>query len=288
MHYLRNLLLILGVVCLGLAWLSRPLDICGIRDALASAPAAADSRLERRCKRTPPPGPSIEPFVRQELAARFAELRPKIIEAARRHNQPELSGMADREFAELLVVILYNEQNGWFEDNVEPLRLVTPLYQQSQRFLNQAGIGGNFSVWPSNLRPSVALEILQEEVPLPKQNRVLEVQLPLMGSSIDPAEFTSQRRLYAAINAEISNHELAVEYLAANLARGVHRAHYENVPVTWRALAAWHNQGIVDPLEIRANPTARDYVRRASAYWPLARTMIAGTQLAERRQHAQQ
>lgn len=279
---MRNLLLIFGILCFGLGWLSRPNASCGLRDALAirSAPAA-ERGMERRCKRTPPPGPSIEPFVRKELAVRFAELRPSIIDAARRHNPAGLSGMADHEFAEVMAVILYNEQNGWFEDEIEPLRLVTPLYQASQRVLNQTGIGSNFSVWPSNLRPSVALEILREEVPLPEPNQVLEVQLPLAGSSIDPAEFTSQRQLYAAINAELSDHELAIEYLAANLARGVHRAHYENVPITWRALAAWHNQGIVDPLEIRANPTARDYVRRASAYQPLARSLIAGDQLAE-------
>jgi hypothetical protein len=223
--------------------------------------------------------------VRKELAARFTELRPSIIEAAGRHNQTELSGMSDREFAELIAVILYNEQNGWLEDKVEPLRLVTPLYQESQRVLNQTGVGSNFSVWPSNLRPSVALEILRQEVPLPEANQMLEVQLPLMGSAIDPDEFDSERTLYAAINAELSDHEMAIEYLAANLARGVHRAHYENVPVTWRALAAWHNQGIVDPPAIRANPTARDYVRRASAYWPLARTLIAGEHFAEHEQH---
>jgi hypothetical protein len=44
--------------------------------------------------------------------------------------------------------------------------------------------------------------------------------------------------------------------------------------VSWRTLAAWHNQGIVSPQAIQANPTARDYVRRATAYLPAARALV--------------
>ncbi len=68
---------------------------------------------------------------------------------------------------------------------------------------------------------------------------------------------------------------MAVEYLAANLERGVYRANIEDVPVTWRALAAWHNQGIVNAHDIRNNPTASDYVRRTASYLPAARMLIA-------------
>ncbi|MFL5806284.1 MAG: hypothetical protein ACJ8CR_31710 [Roseiflexaceae bacterium] len=67
---------------------------------------------------------------------------------------------------------------------------------------------------------------------------------------------------------------MAVEYLAANLERGLYRTRFEGVPVTWRALAAWHNQGIVSPEDIRQNLVARDYVRRTSAYLASAYALI--------------
>src|SRR5439155_23809436 len=83
-----------------------------------------------------------------------------------------------------------------------------------------------------------------------------------------------QGALYAAISAEISQPKLAVEYLAANIERGLYRAQLEGVPVTWRTLAAWHNQGIVAPRDIRNNPTASDYLRRCSAYLCKSRALM--------------
>jgi hypothetical protein len=100
------------------------------------------------------------------------------------------------------------------------------------------------------------------------------VPVTVAGSSIRLSSYTSQAKLYGAVSAEIADPKLAVEYLAANLERGVYRAHYEGVPVTWRALAAWHNQGVAAPEDIRDNPTASDYVRRASAYFGRARALI--------------
>jgi hypothetical protein len=94
------------------------------------------------------------------------------------------------------------------------------------------------------------------------------------GSQIHPATFSSTSELYAAVTAEITEPDLAVEYLAANLERGLYRARAEHVLVTWRTLAAWHNQGIVDPATLRKNATASDYVRRASAYFGKARSLI--------------
>lgn len=220
------------------------------------------------------PGPTIDPFVRPEMARRMERLRPAILAAARRHNRPELSGMTNQEFAAAIALILYNENFGWLEDDIAPLRAFTPLYQDLQRQMNQSPLGGNFSVWPANLRPSVALEILAQQLPLP-DNQVTSVPVRVEGSTIDPAGYASQEELYAAVTAEISRDEMAVAYLAANLERGLYRAAHEGAPVGWRSLAAWHNQGIVDPVAIRANPTARDYVRRASAYLPIARELVA-------------
>jgi hypothetical protein len=216
----------------------------------------------------------IEPYVRPEFARRMTELRPAIQAAATRHNRPHLSGMSDTEFAAVIALVLYNEHNGWFEDTVELVRGLTPLYQQGQVLANQSGLGSNMSVWPSNLRPSVALEILRQEVPLPETTAVLTVPLTVSGSRVNPADYSSQGKLFAAITREITRDELAVEYLAANLERGVYRARYEEVSISWRTLAAWHNQGIVRPQQIRANPCASEYVCRASAYLPLAHSLV--------------
>lgn len=220
------------------------------------------------------PRPTIEPYVRPGLAERMELLRPAILAAAQRHNRPELSGMSDAEFAAVIALVLYNEHFGWIEDDIAPLRRVTPLYQELQRQANGRLPGSNFSVWPSNLRPSVALEILNQELPLP-EGRIVRVPVTVAGSRIDPQQFSSAASLRTAINAELSRDDLAVAYLAANIERGLFRAAYEGAPVNWRTLAAWHNQGLVDPRQIRANPTAYDYVRRASAYLPLAHDLVA-------------
>jgi hypothetical protein len=244
--------------------------------APAFAPARADEAGTHgsRPSEAREPGLSIEPYVRPSLERRMERLRPHILEAARRHNRPELSGMSDEEFAAAIALVIYNENFGWLEEEIAPLRAFTPLYQGLQREANARVPGSNFSVWPANLRPSVALEILRQELPL-ADTRVISVPVTVEGSRIDPHSFASHGELLAAINAEISRDDLAVAYLAANLERALYRAEAEGAPVSWRTLAAWHNQGIVDPRAIKANPTASDYVRRAAAYLPLARALVA-------------
>ncbi len=219
--------------------------------------------------------PTVTAHVRPDLMRRMRTLRPTILRAAARHNRPELSGMSDTEFAVVIATIIYNENFGWLEDDIAPLRPLTSLYQDLQRQANRSVSGSNFSVWPANLRPSVALEILRQELPLADQ-RMVYVPVYVAGSQIQPEHFASQDALYAAITAEISRDDLAIAYLAANLERGVYRAAFEDVPVNWRTLAAWHNQGIVDPRQYRANATSNDYLRRASAYLSPARTLIDG------------
>lgn len=214
--------------------------------------------------------PTATPYVRPEFARTIEELRPAIVAAAERHNRPELSGMTDREFAQVIALLMYNEHFGWLEDAVPPLRALTPFYQAAQIDVNR--LGGNLSVWPSNLRPSVALEILRQEVPV--REGALKRTLSVAGSRLAPEAYADERARNAAITAEITRPELAVEFLAANLERGLYRAEHEGVPVTWQALAAWHNQGIVHPQDIRANPTARSYIKRTAAYLPLARALI--------------
>jgi hypothetical protein len=219
------------------------------------------------------------PFVRPAFAAQMETLRPVILDAAARHNDPAISGMDDAAFAEIIALALYNEHFGWLEEAVPPLRPLTPWYQAAQMTLN--AFGANLTVWPSNIRPSVALEMLRGEVPVKDADRPITIALHIKGSRIDPTRYRAQAELYAAINHELIQPALAVEYLAANLERGVHRARHEGVPVTWQALAAWHNQGIVAPDDIAANPTAREYVRRAAVYRDLARAFIAADPAAQ-------
>ncbi len=214
-----------------------------------------------------------QPFVRPSFAAQMNTLRPVILDAAMRHNDPDVSGMDDAAFAEIIALVLYNEHFGWLEEAIPPLRPLTPWYQAAQMLLN--AFGANLTVWPSNIRPSVALEMLHNELPVKGADRTIVIDLHIAGSRIDPTHYRTQAELYAAINSELIQPALAVEYLAANLERGVYRARYEGVPVTWQSLAAWHNQGIVAPEDIAANPTARDYVRRAAVYRDLARAFIA-------------
>jgi hypothetical protein len=242
-------------------------------DASPFMSATHQPTLMQRQADRPAPAPAIEPYVRPEFARQMRALRPIILDAARRHNRPELSNLSDREFAVVIALILYNENFGSLEDRVPPLRPLTPLYQNLQVGLNEVG-GGNLSVWPANLRPSVALEILRQQVPVPAPTQVITEPIHVAGSSVDITAYASREALYAALTHEITDPRLAVEYLAANLERGLYRARFEGVPVTWRALAAWHNQGIVSPKDIRHNPTARDYLRRTSAYVVQAYTLI--------------
>lgn len=274
----RSLVIILGLLITLSALQTSP-------TRLATAHTLAANN-DTRPSGAPAARPPIEPYVRPGLAERMERLRPAILAAAQRHNRPTLSSLSDEEFAAVIALVIYNEHFGWLEDDIAPLRRLTPFYQELQRQANQRMPGSNFSVWPANLRPSVAIEILNKELPLP-ENRSTSVPITVAGSQIDPRTFGSQARLQTAINAEISRDDLAVAYLAANLERGLFRAAYEGAPMNWRTLAAWHNQGIVDPRQIRANPTAHDYVRRAAAFLPLARALVAprpqGGQLLERK-----
>jgi hypothetical protein len=237
--------------------------------AAPHTPAATSQReADRRS-----PGPSIDPYVRPEFEAEMRALQPSILAAAQRHNRPELSHMSDYDFAVVIAQIMYNEHFGWFEEQVTPVQAITPLYEDLQRETNAAGLA-DLSVWPANIRPSVALEILRRQLPLPHSTSMLTVPVGVAGSRIDLKRYQSQGALYAAISEEISQPPLAVEYLAANIERGLYRAQVEGVPVTWRTLAAWHNQGIVSPRDIRNNATASDYLRRCSAYLGKARALI--------------
>ena len=214
-------------------------------------------------------------YVRPDFAQRIVTLRPAILEAAQRHNHPEISHMSDTEFAVVIAQVLYNEHFGWLEEAVPLLQAATPFYQEAQVQLNMRS-GANLSIWPANLRPSVAHEILKGEIPLRFPEAPMYVPIVVYSSQIRLSDYKDEGDLNDALSAEIRKPEMAVEYVAANLERGMLRAKHEGVAVTWQALAAWHNQGIVAPADIRKNATARNYLQRAAAYRSLAEKLIQG------------
>src|SRR6266545_4158149 len=155
-------------------------------------------RYGRRASERRPPGPAIDPYVRPEFAAEMRTLRPAILAAAQRHNRPQLSGMSDHDFAVVIALLMYNEHFGWFEERVRPVQALTPFYEDLQRQTNEAGFA-NLSVWPANIRPSVALEILRQQVPLPSNTGTLTAPIVVDGSRVRPDRYSSLGALYAAI-----------------------------------------------------------------------------------------
>jgi hypothetical protein len=220
-----------------------------------------------------------EGYVRPEFARLMADLRPQILSSAARHNRPADTGMSDREFAAVIAQLLYNEHFGWAEDLVPLLQHATPTYQELQRLVNVSGVGTDFSVWPANLRPSVAAEIVRGEVPL-ADGGTLSLPTRISGSGLDPAALPAERDLRLQLSREIAEPQLAVEYLAANLARGARRARHEGVTVDWQVLAAWHNRGIVDPALSAVDPAAGHYLSRAAGYRAAALRLIDQTSAA--------
>ena len=168
--------------------------------------------------------------------------------------------MSDAQFATVMVAILYNEHNGWLEDALPGIRPLTPMYQHAQALSNE-WFGTNYSVWRSNLRPSVVREILSQTVP-----QVGDVALPLeLPPTLDPAH-RSQTLANTPDN--------AYELLAANLRRGIYRAQHEGVVVTWQTLLSWHNAGIVDPSGISRNASLQHYLTRAVPYVSQAQALF--------------
>lgn len=231
----------------------------------------------------PMPLPYSEPLY---IDPRFEEwilrMRPAILESARRHNHPAISGMDDRQFAVVLAAILYLENNAALNDRLQPARAVTPVYQNLQVSVNRLGIGTDFSILPANLRPSVAINILQGKVPLPPNSAdVSVVYRPIIVHGSRLQEILRATPVvdgwtpsFDAVTQELVDDRLAIEYLAANLEIALYRCHYEWVPVSWATLVAWTSRGVVSPYAIRATPGAGLAIARLERYLPLAVKLI--------------
>ncbi|HEY1013498.1 MAG TPA: hypothetical protein VGE07_12385 [Herpetosiphonaceae bacterium] len=207
-------------------------------------------------------------------------LRPTILASASRHNRPAVTGMSDEDFAVVLAAQLYFEYNSALATRGDLMRSVTPIYQEAQNVANQLGVG-DFSVWPANIRPSVALSLLRGDMPF--INRLDEPDyrrypLEIAGSALQTE--MRERRLErwepsaSAVAAEIARPGLAVEYMAANFEIASRRAEFDWTPVTWMTLSAWHNQGIVDPAGIAQHPQLARTLPGVAVYLPGALALI--------------
>jgi len=203
----------------------------------------------------------VEPTPRPEFTRELQTLRPMILQAAHRHNVAPISKMSDSDFAVVITLILYNEDLGSLEEKVSLLRATTLVRQEVEIILNEF-LGSNFSIRPSNIRPSVAYEMFQHQLPVPSPQNTITIPILIFGSSLNSQANIPQRDLYAAITRELAQPNKAVEYLAANLERGMYRAQYEGVSANWEALMAWHIRGIVSPRDIRNNRDAYNYTQR--------------------------
>ena len=199
-------------------------------------------------------------YIRPEFRSAVTRDRHAILAIAKRHNIRSVTNMSDAQFATVMIAILYNEHNGWLEDALPVIRPLTPVYQHAQA-LSNAWFGTNYSVWPSNLRPSVVREILSQTVPQ-VGDVALPLELPMTGD-------TPQRAQTLA-----NTPDNAYELLGANLRRGIYRAQHEGVVVTWQTLLSWHNAGIVDPSGIARNASLQHYLTRAVPYVAQAQALF--------------
>mgnify|MGYP000107533878 CR=1 FL=1 len=221
-----------------------------------------------------------KPYVDPAFELQMLRLRSAILASAERHNRQAVTGLRDDEFAVLLAAQLYFEYNSTLATRGTLGRVVTPVYQEAQGVANAIGMG-NFSVWPANLRPSVAASLLRAEMPyINALDRPTTRQIPLTihGSRLQPLieakRWASWQPSDSAVAAEIAQPELAVEYLAANFEVASYRAQFDWAPITWMTFAAWHNQGLVSPAHIAGNGQLAQVLSTIETYLPAAMHLI--------------
>jgi hypothetical protein len=221
-----------------------------------------------------------DPYVDPAFELTMLRLRPAIVASAARHNRRAVTGISDDQFAVVLAAQLYFEYNSTLATRNGLGRAITPIYQEAQEVANVVGMG-NFSVWPANLRPSVAASLLRGEMPYITASNVHTarlIPLTIHGSRLQalmrqrhPGEWEPSE---SVITEEIARPELAVEYLAANFEVASYRAQFDWAPVSWMTFAAWHNQGVVSPASIAANGQLAQVLPTIETYLPAAMRLV--------------
>lgn len=221
-----------------------------------------------------------EPYIEPAFELEMLRLRSAIIASAQRHNRRAVTGLSDEEFAVLLTAQLYFEYNSTLATRSTLGRVVTPVYQEAQDVANTIGVG-NFSVWPANLRPSVAISLLRGEMPYINsldEPAVRRIPLTIQGSKLqlllDNERGLEWQPSDSDVAAEIAQPELAIEYLAANFEVASYRAQFDWAPVSWMTFAAWHNQGVVSSGHIASNGQLAQVLPAIETYIPAAMRLI--------------
>lgn len=118
--------------------------------------------------------------------------------------------------------------------------------------------GSNTTVGPTGIRVSVGREIRSE--------------VPVHGGSYQPSGLAERPSLVLDLTRPAS----AIEYLAANLQRGVQRATPDQVG-DWTICARWHNTGLTADRPDVPRPVwdkGTNYVARVETFLPQMRAMI--------------
>lgn len=216
----------------------------------------------------------IQPAFEQQMRS----LRSTILASAARHNRRPATGLSDEEFAVFMAAQLYYENNAVLRQRGEIARMITPVYQEAQNVVNQIGFG-DYTVWPANLRPSVARSLLLGELPyIDEDDRpaALTIPITIVGSALQPAmqEQGDWQPSLSAVAAEIVRPRLAVEYLAANFEVASYRAELDRAPISWITFTAWHNQGVVSAAAISEHSQLASVLPEVASYLPAAMRLI--------------
>jgi hypothetical protein len=178
-------------------------------------------------------------------------LMPVILQQASDWN-PADSGLSDQEFAALMIAILHEE--------ARLRRRAGELEQFGGRIvdaISDQGMisdGANRSVGIANVRPSVAEQIFNGEIPIPTLDNTMLQFDPEYSANLNNliVRYNSALQADNALNGGgqpnlyqfLSDDAVSVELLAANIYRGIRRAQELGLDPTLANLAAWQNQGI--------------------------------------------
>jgi hypothetical protein len=184
------------------------------------------------------------------------ELLPAILGSAQRHNIWH-SNMDDTSFAALMITILHWE--GRLEGNAKPNTLGNLARDEGADAAMFLGFY-DATTGVANIRPSVALELHREgyNIEGSDYNRSIEEtsrqpRLQTPGSGLSGLDFGLTNCIpssFEFLAIELQNVTLSIEYLAANLERGVNRVRSLGFEPSAFNLAAWHNSGLQTPGQI--------------------------------------
>ncbi len=164
--------------------------------------------------------------------ASIKALLPAIKRSAQLHNPPN-SNLDDTAFAALMITALHWE--GRLPGNAKPRTLNNWLHDTGSDLATAGGLWDG-STGIANIRPSVALELRQEGYKIQGSSYAEDI---IAACEVSPFQFLAF---------ELQIPEVSIEYLAANLERGVYRVRAQGLEPSAFNLAAWLNTGTYTPV----------------------------------------